>query len=503
MALLRIHSGSRSGTSIAIQDPSLTIGRGEKVTLRLQDEGASRRHAEIFRVGGLYFIRDLDSRNGTYVNDHRITEVVLRAEDQIRIGETVLLFLEREDSVRSRVLRIQNGSEPLDSIKFRDTMVRAQSPSKPLEKKGARKNLTRRVAEIIAGEVDEQAIFDEVVREAAQAFESDRVDLLWIDSSEPELRFRSLSSFDTKKDGEIAISRTILLEAVERREAILCSNAGSDQRFGEAQSIMIHAIRSVICAPMLVLGTASAVLYISNSHRPEAFDKEDLEIAVQVCLQLSALLGMLEVFQSREETLRSALLLAVRAAGDRKADGRGAGGERGRGEEELKTLEPSFSVASYSRAIAHAFGLPLEQVMSAWVAGALHSLRAPADEASREALRALAAGIPGLDPILDAVECQDERHDGSGKPKGRMGDEIPILGRVLSLAKEIDLLTRSGGPQGKGMSLHQALALLRETSGEKFQTDIVQACLVAHRSGKLGESWMRPSLTLRRRQGIS
>jgi HD-GYP domain-containing protein (c-di-GMP phosphodiesterase class II) len=433
-------------------------------------------------MGGLYFIRDLDSRNGTYVNDRRITEVVLRADDQIRIGETVLLFLDREDSARSRVLRIHDGSGTLDSVKFRDTMVGVQSPPKPLEKKSARKNLTRRVAELIAGETDEQAVFEQVVREAGEAFESDRTDILWIDSSEPELRFRSLASFDTKKEGEIAMSRTILLEAMERREAILCSNAASDQRFGEAQSILLHAIRSVICVPIVVAGTPIAVLYISNSQRADAFDRDDLDLAVQVGLQLSALLGMLKVFESREAMLRRTVLLAVRAGMERKG---AREGEQGPGEEDLKAFEASASVARYSQAIAQAFGLPLDQAMGAWVAGAIHNLKAPADGASREGSRKLAAGISGLDPILDAVECQDERHDGSGKPKGRMGDEIPILGRVLSLAKELDRLTRSGGAQGTGLSLEQALAALRETAGEKFQADIVQACLVAHRSGKL------------------
>lgn len=474
MALLRIHSGTQSGTSFQIKDPVLTIGRGEKVSLRLQDEGASRRHAEIFRMGGLYFIRDLESRNGTYVNDHRITEVVLRAEDQIRIGETLLLFLEREDSRKARVLRIQNGSGTLDSIKFRDTMIGAQSPpSKSQEKKSPKLSLSRRIAEIIAGERDQQAIFDQVVRAVGQAFESDRVEVLWIDSLEPELRFKSLASFDTKKDGEIAISRTILLEAIERREAILCSDAASDQRFGEAQSILIHAIRSVLCVPMVVLGTTAGVLYVCNSHRPEAFDKEDLDLAVQVGLQLSALLGMLRVFESREVTLRNALLLAVRAGGQK------AGSEK-------ESFEPALAVARYSQAIAQAFGLPIEQVSSAWVSGALHNVKASADGASKgSALRNMSAGIPGLDPILDAVDCQDERHDGSGKPKGKVGEEIPILGRILSLAKELDRLIRAGGQQGKGLSLEQALAALRGTAGEKFQSDIVQACLVAHRSGAL------------------
>jgi len=475
MALLRIQTGARSGTLLPIDSSNFTIGRGEKVSLRLSDQGSSRQHAELFRIGELYFVRDLSSRNGTFVNDRRITEVVLREGDQIRIGDTVLLFLETETSAKARSLRVEEGKVGGESIRFRDTIVGAlPQPAKGQSRKEGLKGLTRRVSQILAEETGLKQVLERVIRELGQALGGDRADILILESAEPEARFRSAAAFDTKGDGEVAISRTILMEVLEGQQSILSSDASTDQRFGESDSIISHAIRSVICVPMLAAGRAVGAIYLSNSQRSEAFDREDLEAAGHVGLQLSALLGMLKVFEAREEILRNSLVLAARAFEDPQvADG----------------AEKARAIAGYGRAIAHALGLPPDEVSRAWVAGLLHDL-ARAKGGGERALRDLlarngAARLEGMEQIVEAIECQDERHNGSGSPRHRVGDEIPLLGRILSLAKEVDRLGRSGGPDGRGLPMEEALASIRETAGEAFHPDVIQACLVAERNGIL------------------
>jgi hypothetical protein len=70
----------------------ITIGRSPECELMLRDSRASRRHARIAARDGVLILTDLGSTNGTRVNGHRITEVVLGAGDRIAIGETVLLI---------------------------------------------------------------------------------------------------------------------------------------------------------------------------------------------------------------------------------------------------------------------------------------------------------------------------------------------------------------------------------------------------------------------------
>jgi len=70
----------------------INIGRAPDCELVLRDTRVSRRHARLTARNGVLVLTDLGSTNGTRVNGHRVTEVVLGAGDRILIGETTLLI---------------------------------------------------------------------------------------------------------------------------------------------------------------------------------------------------------------------------------------------------------------------------------------------------------------------------------------------------------------------------------------------------------------------------
>jgi FhaA, N-terminal domain/FHA domain len=90
------------GVMIAVKEPNrpsrrvpaggapISIGRAPDCGLVLKDSRASRRHARLTARDGLLVLTDLGSTNGTRVNGHRVSEVVLGAGDRITIGETTL-----------------------------------------------------------------------------------------------------------------------------------------------------------------------------------------------------------------------------------------------------------------------------------------------------------------------------------------------------------------------------------------------------------------------------
>jgi pSer/pThr/pTyr-binding forkhead associated (FHA) protein len=92
MPYIRVKSGPNKGRVFEIKDAVITIGRDDNQTLQVLDQGVSRAHSEIFRIGEMCFIRDLNSTNGTFVNNTRITEEVLKTDDELLIGTTILLF---------------------------------------------------------------------------------------------------------------------------------------------------------------------------------------------------------------------------------------------------------------------------------------------------------------------------------------------------------------------------------------------------------------------------
>lgn len=76
-----------------IADKPLTIGRGEQADVRIRDERISRLHCTVALKDGLFYLTDLGSTNGTWINNERVTEVELKANDKIRIGQSVIAFV--------------------------------------------------------------------------------------------------------------------------------------------------------------------------------------------------------------------------------------------------------------------------------------------------------------------------------------------------------------------------------------------------------------------------
>jgi len=87
--------GGRVGESFALGAERMTIGRRPDSDVFLDDVTVSRDHALLVRRGEEYFLDDLGSLNGTYVNRHRIESERLADGDELQIGKYKLTFLSR------------------------------------------------------------------------------------------------------------------------------------------------------------------------------------------------------------------------------------------------------------------------------------------------------------------------------------------------------------------------------------------------------------------------
>ena len=97
MAVLLLKSADGRITETPIEG-QVILGRSVHCTVRLDDERISRRHAEVSRQGDAFFVRDLGSRNGTRLNGRPVTLSRLADGDEIGLGSTHLLFIERQPS---------------------------------------------------------------------------------------------------------------------------------------------------------------------------------------------------------------------------------------------------------------------------------------------------------------------------------------------------------------------------------------------------------------------
>jgi transcriptional regulator with PAS, ATPase and Fis domain len=128
-AWLVVAPGTVAEQRIVIGDQPIVIGGAKGCDVLLKDDHVSRRHAEIQRTTDGIVLRDLGSRNGTFVERISVKEAVLRSGAQLRIGVTALAFETGDENGRlARLVRGAVDDEDLKSIPPQFASVVGASP---------------------------------------------------------------------------------------------------------------------------------------------------------------------------------------------------------------------------------------------------------------------------------------------------------------------------------------------------------------------------------------
>ncbi|MGO3153210.1 MAG: FHA domain-containing protein FhaB/FipA [Galactobacter sp.] len=88
---LVVLEGPRAGTELTLAASPLLLGRAQEATLVLDDDYSSGRHARLFPQGSRWFLEDLGSTNGTFIDENQLTRAQpVEPGQRIRIGKTVM-----------------------------------------------------------------------------------------------------------------------------------------------------------------------------------------------------------------------------------------------------------------------------------------------------------------------------------------------------------------------------------------------------------------------------
>jgi len=98
-AFLVVLAGTSVGEMYKLEHANTIIGRGQKASIRLFDDGISREHAEVVVERDRVVLRDLGSTNGTFCNGARVTERELSDGDKILVGSTSILKFTYHDNI--------------------------------------------------------------------------------------------------------------------------------------------------------------------------------------------------------------------------------------------------------------------------------------------------------------------------------------------------------------------------------------------------------------------
>jgi pSer/pThr/pTyr-binding forkhead associated (FHA) protein len=159
MAKLIVKFKDATLQEIPMTKPTVTIGRVNKNDIKIENLAVSRQHAKIVRDGDRYIIEDLNSLNGTFVNEKKVMKGILRNNDEILVGKHTLIFVDEEEKPiemrRDIDISLAEKTVILDTKKQRELLSRRmeEKPTiaeKPFELEGG--------ISIISGGVDQKDI---------------------------------------------------------------------------------------------------------------------------------------------------------------------------------------------------------------------------------------------------------------------------------------------------------------------------------------------------------
>ena len=113
---LMVLAGSSVGEMHRVAKEKTIMGRGDKVDLRLVDEGISREHAQLVQVGERVYLEDLGSTNGTFCNGTRVQRQLLAHGDKILLGSTTILKFSYHDKLDEMFQRQMSESALRDGL---------------------------------------------------------------------------------------------------------------------------------------------------------------------------------------------------------------------------------------------------------------------------------------------------------------------------------------------------------------------------------------------------
>ncbi len=317
MAILQVIHGGSKGTQFPLVADRTIVGRHPLCQVVLESGVVSRHHAQILESHGTFYVEDLRSRNGTFVNEHKIEgRTELKDGDQIRLCDIVLQFAQylqahekepEEQAPRvtlepmqlnllqasvldhSHIIPARVTEQPdLDSATaFRKFPVDSQyrSTIDPAIKLKALLEFTR----ALSRDLQIESVLPKMLTTLFNIFpQAEQGFVLLKDTESGKLKVKASRTRGGHEAETIAVSMTVVRHALQTRESILSRNVLDDSRFKRSTALSRMRISSIMCVPMInPEGDAVGVIQIVTRDNDSAFNEEDLDLLSSLAAQAS------------------------------------------------------------------------------------------------------------------------------------------------------------------------------------------------------------------------
>jgi HD-GYP domain-containing protein (c-di-GMP phosphodiesterase class II) len=475
--------------SVSLYKSVFTIGRLGDNDLQLDDPYVSRHHAEIAFDGENYIFRDKQSTSGSFVNNNKVGEKVLKDGDKISLGRRNGLEVNFEWSGQSPVAKPAPEEKPAEEeshhvmsvIDHRQTrylntsLIKQQKllNTATVDRLKALYEITSAILSIKSRDELVGKLLDLIF----EALPAERGVILLADDNGLNIK---AAKHRNQEQASVQPSWTIVNRVFTENVATLSLDAYSDSRFASQKSVIFQSIRSVMCAPVSSASHVWGVVYVDNLNTQKNFEEEELEFLMAVARQAGIALENLHLIDEQKITLES-FISTLAASIDARDD---------------LTAGHSARVAKYSRSCAKYMGLNAEELKIIYYAGLLHdygkigtreAVLCKPGKLTPEEMEHMKRHAFDTHKILSKIhftkELQDipviasshhEHMDGTGYPFGIPGEQIPLGGKIIAVADFFDALTHKRHYR-EPMPIEDVIKLIDDQTGNKFDPGVVTA----------------------------
>ncbi len=282
-----------------------SVGRSPSSQVRISDPLVSKQHCLIFAdEEGNYSIKDLGSRNGTFVNRKRIQgDVSLQNGDDVTLGQTSCMF--QLHTVGSQVSLEDERCKimVIDQVYLKSLQRSRFLPEKEVaDEKALRADyeklrIAHELQRDIGLELDLSRIFNRILDRTFEVLVCDQAVILMADAmgNMPVKAFKTR----TPKD-RVVVSSTIIRRVQEDKVGLISADALADERFQGAASIVSQKVRSSMAVPILYETELLGIMIVESSAAIMAYTKKDLLLFSNIALQTANLIKMAEMAKKIE-----------------------------------------------------------------------------------------------------------------------------------------------------------------------------------------------------------
>jgi two-component system, NtrC family, response regulator HydG len=279
-------AGPLLGEVIALTDEPLTIGRDAANRLQPGDFSLSRQHCTVAIDHGRVTLTDHESLNGSFVNGVPVRARILEHGDQVKIGESVFLFLHHDAALSAPPTIEQDDRVSVPTVQLRkEDALYLQSDQTleafpPTPRRARDLHVLLRISTAIGSIKNANDLERALLTLVLEAVPAEHAAIVLAEHEAAD--FTSVVARARCGDGTMQISRTIVRHVIDQRAAFLSNDPTANDAFREAQSLIANRTHSVLCVPFTVSHRLFGALYLASSDPGVHLDEEHRELVAGI-----------------------------------------------------------------------------------------------------------------------------------------------------------------------------------------------------------------------------